>query len=510
MRHLRPLALLAAASICTPAAAQLRVVQWNVTNYNSGRVGVFQTTFYASFNGRSMDPDIVVAEEINSSTGANNFLNILNTAAGSPGDWSLAPFVPNSGDSSNALFYRTSKISYISVLTLNQGTGIGPGMPPRDNQRWRVRLVGYTSAGAELYLYAAHMKAGSAGSDRDRRTPEAQRIRNDAESLPDGSNFLLAGDFNMQSWNEAGYQLLLAPTPSVHGRFVDPIKSPGYVTPSPSGSWNSNNNYRFVHTQDPATCDAACDDTDCNGGGMDDRHDQIIVSAALTNANGLDYLGNPNVPYSTSTWNDPNHSYRAWGNDGTGFNCRLTTSGNTMVGPIIAQALVDSANGQGHLPVFLDLQVPAKISSPLAIDFGTVDMGESAVQSVFIANGANVSLWSRAGNGSGIDDLDYTLAASTGFGAPFGTFSAAAGLPGNSHIITMSTATPGKLSGTLAISSDDPDQPVRIITLFGNVQEPACPCDWNNDHTLNSQDFFDFLTDFFQLDADFNADNLTN
>ncbi|MCH7873169.1 MAG: hypothetical protein IID33_15855, partial [Planctomycetes bacterium] len=73
------------------AAAQLRVAEWNVTNYSSGRINAFQTSIYGEFEGRSMSPDIIVGQEFLSNTGVQNFLSILNNPPASPADWAAAP-----------------------------------------------------------------------------------------------------------------------------------------------------------------------------------------------------------------------------------------------------------------------------------------------------------------------------------------------------------------------------------------------------------------------------------
>jgi hypothetical protein len=184
---------------------------------------------------------------------------------------------------------------------------------------------------------------------------EAQRIRDDAEALPSGWHFLLGGDFNIQSSFQSAYQELVGSQANNDGRFTDPIKTPG--------SWNNTSTYRIVHTQDPV-----------GAGGMDDRHDQILVSSGLVDGAGADYIGDPDTAYSTTTWDDPSHSYRSWGNDGTSFNVAMTITGNQMVGTTIAQALANTAAGGGHLPVFLDLRVP-----PCLGDFecnGQIDLAD--------------------------------------------------------------------------------------------------------------------------------------
>jgi hypothetical protein len=328
------------------SADVLRVVEWNVSTYTSGRVSEFQTAIYGSFQGRSMSPDVIVGQEFLSVTGVSNFVSLLNSAPGSPGDWAAAPFV-NGPDTDNAFFYRTSKVALATELsatgmTIAASGGAAPNHP-RDVNRYDIRLVNDSSDSFRMALYSSHMKASTGGTNQARRLLEAQRIRDDAQSLPAGWHFILGGDFNIQNSTEGAYVELVGTQANNNGRFFDPIKTPG--------NWNNSSTYRIVHTQDPA-----------GAGGMDDRFDQLLISGGLVDGIGPDYIGNPNVAYSTSTWNDPNHSYRCWGNDGTTFNASLKIVGNTMVGPTIAQALVDSALNGGHLPVLLDLRVPPCIA----------------------------------------------------------------------------------------------------------------------------------------------------
>jgi hypothetical protein len=64
-----------------------------------------------------------------------------------------------------------------------------------------------------------------------------------------------------------------------------------------------------------------------------------------------------------------------------------------------------------------------------------------------------------------------------------------------------------------ASSSTDVNDFALLFTLIDNIVVTGpCPCDFNTDGALNSQDFFDFLVAFFAQDAsaDFNNDTLVN
>ena len=492
---------LAAATFCAcglaaPAAAQLRVAMWNISNYGGpgARDPQFQTAIYGSYQSRSMAPDIFLAEEITAPAGAGGVLAILNGAPGSPGDWAQATFI--TGPDTNLVFnYRTSKVQFLGQTLVLAGGDINGA--PRDIRRYDIRLAGYSSAGATLSIYGDHMKSGSTAADQARRLIEATAIRNDADARPAGWQIIVAGDFNIQASTQAAYQQLIGSMNNNRGRFFDPINTPG--------SWNNNSAFAIVHTQAPGG-------NPSNTGGMDDRLDFILLGGELINGDGFDYIGNPSLPYSTSTWNDPNHSYRSWGNDGSFFNGTINVTTNAMVGPAIATAIkatCDTDTAGGHLGVFLDLRVPPVAGSPVEIDFGSVPQNSLAQQTLTVTNEGDVGKWTAAG----IASLSYSLEPSAGLTAPAGMFVAPAGGTGNDHTITLDTSAVGPFSGAITIHSNSPDEPARMVMVTGTVAA-ASTCYANCDGSttppvLNVLDFACFINLYGTGNPDANCDHST-
>jgi hypothetical protein len=446
------------------------------------------------YQGRSLAPDVFIAQEIVNAAGANTFLTVLNTAPGSPGDWALAPFILGP-DTNLAFYYRTGKLAFLGQTLVLAGGNVNGAA--RDIRRYDLRPVGYASAGATLAVYGDHMKAGSTADDQSRRQMECTAIRNDSNALPAGWQFVLGGDFNMESSTQTAYQTLTGSTGNNRGRFFDPISTPG--------DWYSNSAFRFVHTQAPGGVPSTT-------GGMDDRFDILLISGGLEDGQGFEYIGNPAIPYSTTTWNDPNHSYRAWGEDGSYFNSSINVTTNAMVGPTIAQAIkttCDSDTYGGHLPVFLNLRVPGRVSSPPTLDVGTVTQGSVVQLPLVVANGGDVALWTVAG----VASLSYSLSGTPGVAAPGGTFAAAAGAAGNSHQIGVDTSNLGPLSGAVMIDSNDPEEPVRVVTLSGTVVAGACYANCDGSTTqpvLTVNDFLCFQARFAAGDSYANCDGSTS
>ncbi len=468
----------------TPALAQLRVATWNLTNFNgtdADRNAAMRTSLFAEFEGRSLRPDVLVVQEVTGAAAAARLPGILNADTRGGQDWALAPFI-DGPTTDSALLYRTSRAAILDVVVASPGGGTP--LPPRHTIRYDLAIAGYDAP--VLSLYSTHMKAGTSGSDRDRREAEARAIRDDAQALPQGTHIMLLGDFNMQSSSEDAYGELIDSQADNNGRFFDPIASPG--------SWNNSALFRFLHTQDPTSQ-------------MDDRFDLILVNDDLFDGDGLEYLGDVTTPFSRTTFDDPNHSYRSWGNDGSTFDGPIRTAGNAMVGATIAQALRDAPGGTlGHLPVFLDLLVPAKVGTLASLNYGEVEVGEETILDLPVGNLASVALWTA----DGIQPLRFSVVVPDPFETPLELYTVPAGAPTEFVPIMLVATAAGAIDTELRIVSNDPDRPEAIVRLTATAVGGGggCPADLDGDGVLTLFDFLAFqnLFDAGSPEADFDGD----
>ena len=487
--------MLKTAALCTLLAAstlahaQLRVGIWNITHYDGDpRLDqAFRTALFDTFEGRSFRPDVLLIQEINGPSAAQRFLAVLNTDPRGGQDWQLATFYDGPTRTDTAVYYRASKVVAVAPALVSPG---GPApRHPRHLTRYELTLAGYDHPNTRLTVYNSHMQAFSTPENELRRLDEAIAFRADAQTLPEGTHFIMAGDFNVKRSTEPAYIEMTESRDNNHGRVFDPIATPG--------EWVNNPAFVFVHSQDPFTQ-------------MDDRLDQILVSDDLIDGQGLDYLGDWTTPFSTTTFEDPNHSYRTWGNDGSTFNLPIRRRGNRMVGEAIGQALYDSTGGQGgHIPVFCDFLLPAKLWSTPRLNFGRVPAGAPLELQLTVSNAGNAALWGRndtiAAPSGGIQPLRYQLFGDN-LAVPTGTFTDEAAGDANVHAVTIDASTPGPFEGSVRIQSNDPDQPVRTVRVTGEFV--ACTADLDRDGALTIFDFLTFqnLFDAGDPTADFDGD----
>jgi hypothetical protein len=64
-------------------------------------------------------------------------------------------------------------------------------------------------------------------------------------------------------------------------------------------------------------------------------------------------------------------------------------------------------------------------------------------------------------------------------------------------------------SGLVTLGLFKPGTPTSV-SFNAVIPGPSCTADWNEDGTVTSQDFFDFVEEFFTNNADFNGDGVTN
>ncbi len=300
-----------------------------------------------------VQPDLFTANEITSTTAGGliglNVLNIRNQALNINGETKWEYVDPTNNASSgiiNGIFYNKNKLGYLSQQVISHSL--------RD-----VNLVRFYYKSPQLALGAdtvklnvitVHLKAGSTATDASDRLSQTNAIMAAVATQPNG-NFILSGDFNIPSSNEASYQALINNS-NVAIRFRDPVNF--------NGTWNNSSLFAPLHTQSTAvsgSCKA--------GGGMDDRFDFILADRRVMG----DSMGVGYIP----------GSYLALGQDGLRLNNSINSPTNTSVPAAVVNALAEMSD---HLPVVLKL----KVTQPVVQSLETASQEANWLQSVNFEN----------------------------------------------------------------------------------------------------------------------------
>ncbi len=414
------LVVTAVLAVAAQPASAIKVCTYNALNFPNDyaeRVDAFRLVM------DEIDADLIVLQEIETWQSANLFRDdILNYSV--PGEYRRMPFV-NGPDTDNACFFKPDVLDSLDYGYLDTGV--------RYTTWYKFRPDGYDSAETEFVILSTHLKAGSTSGDQAQRLEQTTVIRNYLNTYPTGSNFMMAGDFNIRSSAEGSYQMLIGYQADNDGRSKDPINT--------GGTWHDNYSLRTTHTQSPRVNGGSG-----SGGGMDDRFDFVLVSYALDDDDGLSYV---------------DYSYVPFGNDGLRLNLDINDPPNQIVSSAVADALYTAAD---HIPVFLELQLPAKIEAATAIDFGDFIVGATAEETLTVGNVPTAPA----------EDLTYSMTTPSDFGAPGGSFVLGPG-EDNDHTVTMDTGSAANRFGNLEISSNDLDDPTWYVNLSGRVLEHASP-----------------------------------
>lgn len=288
------------------AQVNFRVVTYNALKYPDSNNGNRKQYFHTVFD--AVNPDVVLVQELISEAGADSLLHALN-ANGQ--EYESVPFI-NGADTDNMLYFRTSKVGFISQDTIKTDV--------REISEYVV-----TIGGNEVRFFVCHLKASQGAENEQERLAEVTILRAYLNTLPAGTELIIAGDMNLYTSDEPAYK-----------KFVDDEGDNGrcedLVGPAGVGNWHDNSDYIPYHTQSSRA------DVVGSGasGGIDDRFDFIFTNFGINNGTGIEYVEN---------------TYTSFGNDNNHFNQSVNDGNNSMVPDSVADALYYASD---HLPVYAD------------------------------------------------------------------------------------------------------------------------------------------------------------
>ena len=439
--------------VASPAAAQLRIVSYNVSDDTgsflaagprSGTDNVLLAIGAQSLGGVARPVDVLtIIESGGSASTAQAFVTRLNALYPGAGYAHGNLDGGTTGAGTQSIIYRSSTVQLVNETAV--GTTTGTAGAARQTLRYQLRPggtgSGYT-ASADFYLYSSHYKAnGGSAPDADnaaRRSAEALAIRQNADLLGAGARAIFAGDFNLYGPDEvttggvpSGYRRLLA---AGNAQATDPVFSG-----SGANGWDGNA-FRAIHSQSPATTSAYGGQV---LGGMNDRFDFALPTTALVGGRGVSLLAGTYRVFG----NTGDHNLNGAINTGSGVNFQATLPGYTLTQSDAVRTNLSQIGD--HLPVVSDYQIPARLAATVVVTNPRVIRGATAAVALSVSNTAPAAA-------VGADKLDYSYA---GTGQVQGSGSATGLAVGGTtgHALTVPTAATGVYNtGTVTVTATSP------------------------------------------------------
>jgi hypothetical protein len=437
MRPTRLIALLAVVcGLTASASAQIRVAHWNICGMK-GNAAAVQRVIAAMHaddkSGWAQPIDIITLNECTVSA-KTLIQTAINAAAPTGVTYALATYTSASGEDSasgaQAMFYRSDRFTEVTALHQDIFTGAS-----RYGDRWALQLTGYTDAKSRVYVYGTHLKASTGSSNEALRTTGMQALRANADALGAGVPVIFTGDMNFYSNAEGGYQALIA---AGTAQAIDP-----YGTGNWTGAANA-----IKQTQAPAVSPTG----GLVGGGLNDRFDFIVPSAAAADGAGIAMLSS---------------TMRAVGNDGAHYNTDIGAGNNTYFPSNVARSNALAADlmiASDHIPQILEFTVPAKMSAQFAATLPT-----KAIRGIACPLTVNIQNAAPYVNSAGVNALSYAVACTGGVvGSASGT--AALNPAVSTATVSLNTSVTGTIAGSVNVTSAGEAVENASISLPVSVQ----------------------------------------
>lgn len=415
----RVLACVAAAlawCLAPQASAQLRVVNYNLAKLAGDAAsirGALSAIGDDNKFGFATDPAIMCFQEIRNADLAALDGHILAAFPGTP--YARATYTTSTTEDGagggQCMYYRTDLLTEITSGHVDIATGAS-----RNSDRWLMQLNGYTSPQVRFYVYSSHLKASNTAADETTRNTGAIALRSNADALGAGVHAMFMGDWNLYTNTELAYGTMTAPG---NAQCLDPLGPADWANAASA----------IKHTQSPRFATGTL-----VGGGVDDRFDFQLSTAAFQDNDGLALIPG---------------TYRTFGNDGNHYNLDINAGNNSYYPSDIARSNA-VANflwaATDHMPVVVDYQVPGILSATMQSTFSPVIVGAVVAVPVQVSNTASVV------HPLGVDALVTTVTGSAGL-VGSQTVTAALAPASTSVNLQVNTASAANINASATIST---------------------------------------------------------